>query len=301
MKFLRNYEIRIKSPGNIVSSNPDGSYNYDNKGKTIVINPPISCTFDVNRAVMSSVNSGTITLTNLSPDTRDAIYKDKYSTTEYWQFILMAGYGDELYEILRGNINEAYSYKQGTEWFTYIDVFDGSYAVQNGFISETIGAGVSLKDMAIRVIHTMPEVLAGLMGTPADAKKTSPRGQVLLGSSWEQLQEMTGGNASIDGGYVNIMAKDDAVSADVFVLDSDLIAETPKRREQFLEVKTSVLCPEIRMWYICELRSMFTRYNGQYSVYGVKHSATISGASAGEASSMISLYKGEAPFIMVNK
>jgi len=284
MKFIRDYELRIKSPA----------------GVALQINPPVSCTFDIDRAVMSSVNKGTITLTNLAPDTRNAIYKDKYSTSEYWQIIFMVGYGNELYEIFRGNIQEAYSYKSGTEWFTYIDCYDGSYAVQNGFISETIGSGVSLKDAIGRVIHTMPEILPGVLGTPATTK-TAPRGEVILGSSWEELQRITGGQAYIDGGYVNVMAKDDAISSDVFVLDSDMIKETPKRREQFLEVTTSVMCPEIRVGYICELKSLFTRYNGQYKTYGVKHSGTISGAQCGDATSMISLYKGEAPFTMVSK
>jgi hypothetical protein len=284
MKFIRDYELRIKSPA----------------GVALQINPPVSCTFDIDRAVMSSVNKGTITLINLAPDTRNAIYKDKYATSEYWQIIFMVGYGNEMYEIFRGNIQEAYSYKSGTEWFTYIDAYDGSYAVQNGFISETIGSGVSLKDAIPRVIHALPEVLPGVLGTPATTK-TAPRGEVLLGSSWEEMQRITGGQAYIDGGYVNVMAKDDAISGDVFVLDSDMITETPKRREQFLEVATSVLCPEIRVGYICELKSLFERYNGQYKVYGVKHSGTISGAQCGDASSMISLYKGAAPFTMVSK
>ena len=300
MKFIRDYELRIKSPGEIIGNNPNGGYIYDGKGKTVVINPPVSCTFDIDRAVMSSVNKGTITLTNLAPDTRNAIYKDKYATTEYWQCILMVGYGNELYEIFRGNIQEAYSYKSGTEWYTYIDCYDGSYAVQNGFISETIGKGVSMKDAMARVIHTMPEILEGIYGSPATTK-TAPRGEVLLGNSWQELQRITGGQASIDGEYINILAKDEAISGDVFVLDSDMITETPKRREQFLEVTTSVMCPEIRLYYICQLKSLFTRYNGQYKVLGVKHSGTISGAQCGDATSMISLYKGEAPFTMVSK
>jgi hypothetical protein len=284
MKFIRNYELRIKTPA----------------GVAIQIDPPVSCTFDISRSVMSSVNNGTITLTNLAPATRDAIYKDKYVFDQYWQIIFLIGYGDELYEIFRGNIQEAYSTKKGTEWITTIEAYDGSYAIQNGFISETIGKDVSLKDKIARVIHTMPEVLAGVMGSPVSEKKAS-RGEVLQGGSWEELQKITGGQAFIDGGYVNIMSADDAVSSDVFILDSDMITETPKRREQFLEVTTSVLCPEIRVGYICELRSLFTRYNGQYKVYGVKHSGTISGAQCGDASSMISLYKGAAPFTMVSK
>lgn len=283
MKFIRNYEIRIKTPD----------------GVQLTIAPPFSCVFDVSRDVMSSVNNANVTLYNLAPSTRGQVYKDKYVFDKYWQMIILAGYGDnELYEIFRGNIQEAFSYKKGTEWITEITGYDGSYAIQNGYVSETVAKNTSLKDAVTRVIHTMPETLAGVLGTPVTAG-TKPRGEVLMGSSYDVLQNLTGGQAYIDGETVNVLAKDDVVSGDVFVLDGENIAETPKRREQFLEVSTTVLCPEIRVGYICELKSAAGLYNGQYKVYGVKHSATISGAQCGDASSVISLYKGAAAFVEV--
>jgi hypothetical protein len=213
---------------------------------------------------------------------------------------ILVGYGEgELYEIFRGNIQEAFSYKKSTEWITEIAAYDGSFAIQNGFVAESVSADISLSDSITRVIHTMPETLAGVLGSPVNGK-AAPRGQVLLGGSFDVVQDLTNGQAFIDGETINIMAKDDVIEGAAFILDGDNIFETPRRREQFLEVKT-LLSPEIRVGYICEIRSADPRYNGQYKVYGVKHSALISGAQCGDASSMISLYKGSAPFVMVSK
>ena len=283
MKFLRNYEIRIKTPD----------------GELLTIGPPISVQFDIDRNVMATANSATVTFYNLSPSTRSKIYKDKFQFTKYWQMFILAGYGqNELYEIFRGNIQEAYSYKQGTEWITHIEGYDGAYAIQNGFVSETIAAGSSKADMIQRIIHTMPELLSGVLGNSVQGSPS--RGQVVVGSSYDAIQQLSGGQAYIDGEKLNVLAPDEAISGDVYVLDSDNIFESPRRRDTFLEV-TTLFSPEIRVGYLCKLNSAIKRFNGQYKVYGVKHSAMISEAQSGEASSILSLFAGSAPFLEVNK
>ena len=283
MKFLRNYEIRIKTPS----------------GDLITIDPPVSAQIDVDRAVMATQNNASITLYNLAPSTRNKIYKDKFMFTQYWQMFILAGYGKtDLYEIFRGNIQEAYSYKQGTEWVTHIDAYDGAFAIQNGFVSETVTKETSIKDMITRVIHTMPEMLAGVMGSPTAGQ--AARGKTLIGPSYDVVQDLTSGQAFVDGETLNVMADDEVIAGEAFVLDSDNIFESPRRRDTFLEV-TTLLSPEIRIGYICQLNSKITRYNGNYKVLGIKHSATISQADAGEATSMLSLFAGSAPFLEVNK
>ena len=283
MKFLRNYEIRIKTPA----------------GELLTIAPPVSVQFDVDRAVMATQNNASVTFYNLAPSTRDKIYKDKFMFTQYWQMFILAGYGQtELYEIFRGNIQEAYSSKQGTEWITHIDAYDGAFAIQNGFVNETMTKDTSLKDMVTRVIHTMPQMLAGVLGSPTDG--TSARGKTLIGPSYDIAQDLTGRQAFIDGETLNVMSDNEVIAGQAFVLDSDNIFESPRRRDTFLEVST-LFSPEIRIGYMCQLKSKITRYNGTYKVLGIKHSAQISQAAAGEATSMISLFAGSAPFLELNK
>ncbi len=282
MKFLRNYEIRIKTP----------------YGDQITINPPVSAQIDVDRNVMASANTASVTVYNLAPSTRSKIYKDRFLFTEYWQMIIMAGYENKLYEIFRGNIQEAYSYKQRTEWITKIDGYDGMYAIQNGFVSETVAAGTPKQDIISRMVSTMPNLIEGVIG--GSVYGTSDRAQVLVGSSYDSIQQLSGGKAYIDGEKLNVLDSNEAISGDVFKINSDNIFETPRRRDTYLEVQT-LFSPEIRMSRLCQLNSRVTRYNGQYKVYGVKHSVLISEAQMGEATTMLSLFAGSAPFLLENE
>jgi hypothetical protein len=246
---------------------------------------------------MSKTNNATVTIYNLAQGTRNGLYKDKYTTAKYWQMFIMAGYGkSELYEIFRGNIQEAFSYKKPPEWITEISAYDGSYAIQNSFTNETVVKQTSIKDMLIRTIHTMPQILPGVLGKAA-SEETNARGQVLMGPSYDIIQQLSGGQAFIDSEVLNILAPDEVMTGKAFVIsggDNGIMLETPRRREQFLEVNC-LFSPEIRVGHICEIQSAESKYNGQYKVYGIKHSGTFSQAQCGDATTMVSLYRGSAP------
>lgn len=282
MKFLRNYEIRIKTAS----------------GQEFTITPPISATFDVDIKIGSSVNNCNVTLYNLSPETRNYLYKDKYTNNLYWQMSILAGYGDtDLYEIFRGNILQSFSYKKNTEWITEIEAYDGSYQIANGFVSETVSAGTSIKDALGRIIHSMPQMLMGVLGAPTDGTLT--RGQTFVGPSYDQAQQLVNGNGYIDQETFNVLGQNEVKDGDVFLLTGEDFFETPRRRDTWLELNT-LFTPQIRIGSLCEIRSAEKVYNGQYKVYGIKHSVTVSQASAGDAISSISLYAGAAEFVKVS-
>ncbi len=298
MKFGRYYEIRIKTPNKVKYAGGYQNYPYMGEpGKLITIKPPMTAIIDVDRHMRASVNNATVTLYNLSPDTRSLIYKDKYTTVDYWQMSIMASYDENnLYEIFRGNIQEAYSYKQNTEWITYIDAFDGAYAIQNGSVSETVGKNVSKSDIITRLIHTMPNIFEGAMGSPTQG--SAPRGQVLIGSSFNEIQRICGNQAFIDSEKINILADDEIINGNPFLLtgstgplEAGNLFTTPKRRETYLELD-ALFSPEIRVGASVEIQSGEKKYNGQYRVFGVKHSITISGAQSGDAISSLSLDAG---------
>lgn len=282
MKFLRNYEIRIKTAS----------------GQEFTITPPISATFDADIKIGSSVNNCNVTLYNLSPETRNYLYKDKYTNNLYWQMSILAGYGDtDLYEIFRGNILQSFSYKKNTEWITEIEAYDGSYQIANGFVSETVSAGTSIKDALGRIIHSMPQMLMGVLGAPTDGTLT--RGQTFVGPSYDQAQQLVNGNGYIDQETFNVLGQNEVKDGDVFLLTGEDFFETPRRRDTWLELNT-LFTPQIRIGSLCEIRSAEKVYNGQYKVYGIKHSVTVSQASAGDAISSISLYAGAAEFVKVS-
>lgn len=276
MKFLRHYEIRITTPD----------------GYAITIKTPISAQIDVDQQVKgSSLSNASVTLTNLAPNTRARLGKDKFTRVDYWQIIILAGYGKTLFEMFRGNIQEGYSYKQGTEWYTKLECYDGAYQVQNGFMSETFTKDTSMKDAIGQCIKNIPQLLAGVLGSPASDDKPA-RGRVVVGNPYDEVQKIADGQAFISGETLYVLADNEVLPGAVFVLKSENNKTTPKRRDGYLEVDC-LFSPELKVGRIAELRSAVEKYNGQYKIFGLKHSASFSSAEAGDATTTVSLFIGD--------
>ena len=272
MKFIRQYKIDILTPS----------------GQTITIKPPFSAKIYINRNTLASANKGKVTLYNLAPTTRNAIFKDKYSITEYWQIKIQAGY-EKLTTIFQGNLYESISYKQGTEWITQIDAFDGMSAIQNGYTSQSVAADTPKQNIIQSIIGDMPNIIAGSIG--GNTEETTERGQVLMGQSSELLADQTDGKYFIDGEVVNVLTDDEVIQGSVILLDEEQLFATPKIRDTFLDCDILFL-PEAQPGLICEVRSKESRFNGQYKIMGFSHDITIFSSQAGKAKTTISLYKG---------
>ena len=273
-KFGRNYRLDIFTP----------------QGKQITIAPPFSIQFNLSRNVLSSANRGEINLYNLAPTTRDQIYKDRFSLVTVWPIILHAGYGDRLHTIFKGKIFEAYSYKQGTEWITKITFFDGMDAIQNGYSSFTVEKDTPKGTILDMVINDMPGAIKGIFGSIADGGE-APRGKSLIGQSSEILATETDGNWFIDLEKINVLTDNEVIGGRVIKLDPDDLLGTPRRRETFLDVPV-LFEPQIEVGHVFELESLETKYNGQYKVLGFNHNVNISGATAGQALTNITLQFG---------
>ena len=274
-KFDRTYRLDLFTPENVL----------------ITIEPPISIEFSITRNTLASANTAQITLYNLGPQNRNRIFKDRFSVTEYFRVLLFAGYGNRLQQVFGGNIYEASSYKDGTEWITTIDAFDGMNGIQNGFTSLSVGANVDLSNILRDFINDIPNVVAGTFGSPAQG--TAPRGQAFLGQSTEIINELVDGQYFIDNETLNILANDEVILGDAVLLDPGLLLSTPRRREAFLDV-SSLFEPALRVGQLYEIQSIEPIYNGQYRVVGFNHNVVISSAIAGEARSDIQLYFGAA-------
>lgn len=269
-KFGRIYRLDVFTPA----------------GKQITIKPPFSIQFQITRNTLASANKMNITLYNLGPNTRNQIFRDRYNIAERWPISLYAGYGNRLHEVFVGKIFEAMSFKKGTEWITTIDAFDGLDEAQNGFISETIAAQVSFEEVITRIVATMPDLILGFLGAPAEG--TAPRGSSYIGSSMNAIGDITGGQHFIDKQTLNVLADDEVLPGDVTFLDPSLLLSTPRRREAFLDIAT-LFEPIVDLGRVYAIESVDPRYNGQYKVVGFSHNVTISSAAAGDARSNISL------------
>lgn len=272
-KFDRTYRLDIFTPSD----------------KQLTIVPPFSIKFGLTRNTLASANRATIEVVNRGPQTRNQIFKDRFSITEYWQVQLQAGYNNRLHEIFTGNILEAYSVKENTEWKTRLDCFDGMNAIQNGFTSITVEKNTPKQNYLKQIINDMPNTITGVLGSPADGK--SPRGKALVGQSSSILTQETGGKWFIDKEKLNILENVEVLPGSIIKLDPDDLLSTPRRREAFLDVQV-LFQPQVQIGRIYEIESLEARYNGQYKIIGFNHNVEISGASAGSATTMLSLYFG---------
>lgn len=272
-KFGRTYRLDVFTPS----------------GKQITVEPPFSIKFGVTRNTLASANRASIESINLGPQTRNQIFKDRFSITEYWQVQLQAGYNNRLHEIFTGNIHEAYSVKDKTEWKTSLDCFDGMNAIQNGFTSITVEKNTPKQNYLKQIINDMPNVVSGILGSPAEGE--SPRGKAFMGQSSSILSQETDGKWFIDKEKLNILADEEVLPGSVIKLDPDDLLSTPRRREAFLDMQV-LFEPQVQIGRVYEIESLEARYNGQYKIVGFNHNVEISGASSGSAITTLSLYFG---------
>jgi hypothetical protein len=297
----RNYEISIITPATKIVELPDPKEPWHNvltkttiESEVFTIKPPFTVSIDINRGVLASVNTTKITINNLSEETRNKLTKDQYTFSEYWQMKIKAGYGNYMNVIFQGNIQQAFSYKQGTEWITEIEGKDGLYAIQNSFTSMTAQKNTSMKDVMSNVINNMPGLLKGAIGQIGD-QTTGDRGMVLMGKSNDILGNLSEGNNFIDNEKVYILDRNEYIGTEALIIDSNHLLATPKRRDTYLECEMMFL-PEVKIGYLAELRSKWTVYNGQYIIKGIIHKFTWSGSSCDEAKTTISLDCGSKVF-----
>ncbi len=271
--FQRTYSITIQTP----------------QKQTLSINPPLSVSFNVQRNTLSSANKTKVTIYNLGEEIRDIISKDRYNTTEYWQMIIKGGYNGKLSTVFQGNIQEAYSSKEGTEWVTVIDAYDGMYAIQNSYTSTTL-SGTTDPKTAIQTIATfLPGIAVGAIG--ASSLKPTGRAAVYEGPTLEMLTEASGILPFIDNETLHLLQKEEVIAGFFTQLTSDNLLETPKRKEAQLTVRT-IFSPQMKVGGLCSLKSKEKRFDGQYKIQGFTHEVGISGASGGRATTTLQLYFG---------
>lgn len=146
-KFNREYILQIDGP-----SLPN----------SIVVKLPFTIEFDIERNKYTSVNRGTVKIYNLAKVHRDLIIHDQWDqavdSPQTLFVTLQAGYGNgpNYPIILKGNATRAYSYRQGVNFITQIDVFDGGLAYDNALSNHSFGANTPVA----QVINTLISDLA---------------------------------------------------------------------------------------------------------------------------------------------
>jgi hypothetical protein len=260
-----------------------------------LIEYPVTCEFSVSRHNMADANTGTFTIYNLNQATRRKIFKDKFDLRTFPSIQFMAGYEGMMPMIYNGQVRKAESYRQGSDFITQIECYDGGSALTTGQGNFTLQSGLSLKGMVGQMISQLPGIKAAAIGD-IDGKNTqSKRGTAVSGSLPGIINEVTGNQFYIDMQQAFVLAKNEVIPGEIAEITSaNGILGSPRKAENLLEL-TILFEPRIRISQLININSSAANsnldYNGAYKVIGLVHQGIISGAVSGECTTKLSLMR----------
>lgn len=258
-------------------------------GESLIILPPLTVNFTVNRSTASSVNDMQISIHNLSKSVRDRIFADRFTKNLYRGIIFEGGY-TELSTLFKGNIFTAFSTREGADIVTHITAVDGGFDMYNSRTSTTLAAGLSKKEIIDGLIAGFEKVTKGNTG---DLEGVFSRPVVLDGNTFGLIKKYTDDKVFIDLEKVNILGNNEVLEGFVPLLTSDSgLLGTPQRHDAFLTINT-LFEPGVIMGQVLGVQSdIQSIFDGQYKVLGVKHSGTISESIGGTCQSTFNLLVG---------
>lgn len=276
-KWTRNYILSVQT----------GDKTY------IDITPPLTLSFRISRNTNASANTARITVLNLSEDTRLKIYKDKYDTKIYKGIELRAGYGEDVRTlplIFKGNIKQAYSHRNGVDYQTDIEAYDGGFAFLNGYTERTFAEGTSDFQILGALIKDLPAVNKGVIGS---FPGSLPRGNSMSGSTTALINQVCKDNFFVDNEKAYCLQENECFMGNVTEINSNTGLMGSPLREENLLTFTMMFEPRLQIGQYVHLTSTTEKlFNGDYKVIGVEHNGTISDAQSGTCTTKVSLFYG---------
>ncbi len=259
-------------------------------GTTLKIQRPFTVEFDIHRNSLSSANVASIRVLNLAPETRSQIRKDQYDFGDLRSISFFAGYGENLSLAFTGNITQAWSVREGTNFVTQIESFDGGFAYVNATTEQAFPGGTQQSTIIDSLAKSLPGVTVGAIG---NYEGQISRGNSYSGSSTNILAELTGGGFFIDNGKVYCFKDNECLAGDILVINpkSGLLG-TPVKETTYINFDV-LFEPTIRVGQLVRLESQTAEvFNGTHKVLSIVHRGIISEAVAGSAITSVGLLPG---------
>lgn len=267
-------------------------------GQRVEVKLPFTVEFDVIRNVLSSANTSSIRVTNLSEQTRKLLYKDKFAYNVYRSVELKAGYGNTMPTIFKGNVQRCWSVRQGVDFITELESSDGGFAMVNGQTATSYPKGTSNNAILDSIVNTLPQAKKGVLGS---FPGKTVRGNTFSGNTVDLLRDLTNGNFFIDLERVYCLGDTECIQGSVQVITSESgLLGTPVREETVLTFDI-LFEPRLLIGQLVELRSQTAKnFNGLYKVISLHHKGTISNSVAGTAVTTVGLWFGPQQLKVVN-
>lgn len=268
-KFGRNYELTIETA---------------NLGQPLHIKPPFTLEFDITRSTLSKANVAQFRIYNLSLQNRNLI---RFNTYEFYRFraiTLRAGYGDFMPIVFKGNISVAWSVREGVNFISQIECYDGGFASVNSSSGFPVNKDTPKRAIIEKLFGDLSNyhVQPGVIGDYSD---NVPRGKPISGNTVDILKTVTGGGFFMDNGFANALRVNEYIAApNTLEINSQTgLLGTPVLEQNIVRFEM-IFEPSLNVGTIINLTSTTgSNFNGAYKVTMVKHRGVISDAVAGTA------------------
>lgn len=281
-KFRRNYHFTVQ---------------VEDGGREVIVEPPFTLQLDITRNLLEASNVCQVRLYNLSKLRRNQIYfnQNDYAGGFFRRMTLKAGYGDDLSTIFIGNVSQAWSSREGTNFITQVESFDGSTSMVNDDVALSFNEGTTIQKVIETLMSKLSNVTIGAIGK-FDGVLTRPN--TYKGNPTSLLFELTGGGFFIDKGKAYAIKTDEYVPDTSFetkptiIIDSSTgLLNTPILERNIARVEM-LFEPTLNPGRQVRIESStFERLNGVYKINSVKHRGIISDATSGELITIAEFYK----------
>lgn len=264
-KLGRNYTLEIET----------------SDGGKLTVTLPFTIEFDITRNTLTSANVCQVRIYNLSLLNRNQI---RFNASDYGTFRgikLRAGYGNNLAVIFQGNISQAWSVREGVNFITQIECYDGGFAFANGQTNLQFSAGTLQRDVIRAIMAGLPRVAIGVIG---DYPGAIARGNTYSGNATAILADITGGGFFVDGGKAYALGTNEfiaAVNGTTVINSQSGLLGTPVVEQTIVRFDI-VFEPGLNVGQRILLDSITeANFNGLYKVTGVKQRGMISESVCG--------------------
>lgn len=287
VKFGRNYSLSVQTQN----------------GETLTVAPPFTIEFDITRNTLTSANVASIRVYNLSQNNRNQIRKDVTNYGDLRLVELRAGYGTNLPVVFSGTITQAWSVREGTNFVTQIESFDGGFAFANGQTNTTFQAGTTQQTVIETLAGSLPAVSLGAIGQFPGALA---RGNTYSGNTTQILHDLTGGAFFIDIGKANALGDSECLDGEIQIINANSgLLGTPVREQTILTFDI-LFEPRVQVGQKILLDSLEgsvrgANFNGFYKVISVKHRGMISESVCGDAVTSLGMYYGTEALLVVTQ
>lgn len=263
---------------------------------------PLTCRFRVNHSTLPSGATATFQIYNLAPETRRDLYKDTFMLFQYRRIKFSAGYSSEMPipTLFQGNIKTAYSYRQGPDWITVIEAYDGGFAKDNSYCNLSFPSPYQFDRVIREIVKTMEPNNVGI-GFISEFVVPNNRGIVFKGNSWDVLVNAVlplEAQVTIQNELVYILGQNDIIDAlgTISVIDDNAgLLDSPIHMEGQLKCRM-IFEPRIKVFQQIQVDSIEPGNSGPWKVWRIDHMGTISGAICENMVTEVSMIK-QAPEI----